>query len=80
MPIGKNKTRLTVTLDKSTAQDIEDMAAKEKRSGSAMLAILIDEALHNRKRSQNAYIRGPEYYAQVFDRVEQKDENPDGKC
>jgi hypothetical protein len=65
LPIGKNKTRLAVTLDLITAHSVEELAGKEKRSVSAMLAILVTEALENRKKSQHGFIRGAEYYKRV---------------
>ena len=79
LPIGKNKTRLAVALDIGTAQAIKDMAAKEKRSASAMLAILIAEALENRKKpqQQHAFIRGAEYNARAMARRDNKEESPD---
>ena len=67
MPIGKNKTRLAVTLDLSTANRVEGLAETEKRSISAMLAILIDEALTNRNKTQNGFIRGSDYYKRAAD-------------
>ena len=77
MPIGKNKTRLAVTLDLSTAKNIEDMAEKEKRTVSAMLAILINEALDKRNKSQHGFIRGADYYKTVIDSKRIQDENAD---
>ena len=77
MPIGKNKTRLAVTLDLSTAKNIEDMAEKDKRTVSAMLAILINEASDKRNKSQYGFIRGADYYKTVIDSKRVKDENAD---
>jgi hypothetical protein len=54
LPVGKNKTRLTVTLESSTAQCIEGLAEKENRTVSAMAAILITEALTNPTFGKNA--------------------------
>ena len=51
MPIGKNKTRLTTTVDVDIAENVEDLAEKENRTVSAMLAILIKEALDNRNKT-----------------------------
>ena len=68
MPISKNKTRLAVTLDLQTAQLVEELAEKDKRSVSAMLAVLITEALENRDKSKHAFVRGAEYYKSVFEK------------
>jgi len=51
LPIGKNKTRLTTTVDVDIAENVEDLAEKENRTVSAMLAILIKEALDNRNKT-----------------------------
>ena len=67
MPISKNKTRLAVTLDLPTAQLVEELAENEKRSVSAMLAVLITEALDNRDKSKHAFVHGAEYYKRVSD-------------
>ena len=71
MPISKNKTRLAVTLDLQTAQLVEELAKKEQRSGSAMLAILITEALENRKKlNTGGFVRSAEYYKRVSESVD----------
>ena len=70
MPIGKNKTRLAVTLDLPTAQLVEELAEKEKRSISAMLAILVSEALENRGKAQHGFLRGAEYYKRVTENID----------
>ena len=70
LPIGKNKTRLAVTLDLDTAKIIEEMAENEKRSGSAMLAILISEALETRKKAKYGFVRSTEYYRSVTDNAD----------
>ena len=75
MPIGKNKTRLTATVEVGIAQSVEDLADKENRTVSAMLAILIKEALDNRNKTQHGFIRGAEYYKCVTESAEDETEN-----
>ena len=63
MPVGKDNKRLVVTVSKEIAKQVEELAREEKRSVSAMSALLIDEALSRRDKNQHAYIRGADYYA-----------------
>ena len=72
LPIGKNKTRLAVTLDITTAKSVEGLAEEEKRSVSAMLAILVTEALENRDKKQHGFVRGAEYYKRATESAENK--------
>ena len=63
LPVGKDNTRLVITVSKEKAKQIEGLADQEKRSVSAMTAVLIEEALYGRDRDRHAYVRGAEYYA-----------------
>jgi predicted transcriptional regulator len=65
LPLGKNKVRRGVSLDVNTAHRVDELATAEKRSGSAMLAILISEALECRSKTQHGFVRGAEYYQKV---------------
>ena len=63
MPVGKGNKRLVVTVSKERAKQVEELASKEKRSVSAISALLIDEALTRRDSDRHAFLRGAEYYA-----------------
>jgi hypothetical protein len=77
LPIGKNKTRLSVTLDIDTAHYIEDLAKNEDRTVSSMIAVLIKESLGNRKKVHHGFVRGAEYYKTATNSVDDKDETQD---
>jgi hypothetical protein len=78
LPIGKNKTRLAVTLEIITAEQVEKLAKTEKRSVSAMLAILITEALDNRKKVQYGFVRGADYYKCIMENKKNVEDTLDG--
>jgi hypothetical protein len=65
LPIGKDKTRIAVTLVKDTAKSVEELAEHEKRTVSAMMAILVEEALNIRNKNKYGFVRGAEYYKNV---------------
>jgi predicted transcriptional regulator len=65
LPIGKDKTRINVTLSKDTAKSVETLAENEKRTVSAMMAILVEEALDNRNKNKHGFIRGADYYKNI---------------
>ena len=73
LPIGKNKTRLAVTVEIGVAQKVEELAEKEERTISAMLAILVKEALENRNKSRGGFVRGAEYYKRATDSPDDTD-------
>ena len=65
MVVCKDKLRLGITVENEVFKQIKDLAEKEKRSISAMSAILIEEALDKRNVNKHAYIRGVEYYGNL---------------
>ena len=71
MPVSKDNTRVAVTLSNEVVRQIEELAGKEKRTISAMSAILIKEALGNRDKNKYAYLRGAEYYSGIKARNEE---------
>ena len=50
MAISKDSVRVATILSKEVAQKIEELAKLEKRSVSAMTAILIEKALESYKK------------------------------
>lgn len=53
MSISSDKTRLVAIVTKNKRQIVEDLAVVEKRSLSAMTAVLVDEALEARETRKN---------------------------
>jgi predicted polyphosphate/ATP-dependent NAD kinase len=49
IPIGMNITRRTISIPRRLAKEVEQLARKERRSFSAAVSHLVEEALRRRK-------------------------------